>query len=142
MIITKMEIAMPTSDKQQLKKLEIQLCQHYGDSKAEWFIDALTILTELGGRQRKAYFAPSGKYDSDGNPIIEIEMPSISPVSNYCAKNGICYGILNLVKGLKPDGWKYLKEKLNRDAFKKAEEMRDLGSDELKRRTDELLGVA
>jgi hypothetical protein len=137
-----MGIAMQTSDKKQLKQSEIQLCQHYGDSKAEWFIDALTILTELGGRQRKVYFTPSGKHDSDGNPILEIEMPAISPVANYCASNGICYGILNLVKSLKPDGWKYLKGKLNRDAFRKAEEMRDLGNDELKRRTDELLGVA
>ena len=139
MTITKTEIAMQTSDKNLLKKSEIQLCQYYGDSKAEWFIDALTILTELGGRQRKAFYTPSGKYDSNGKPIIEIEMPPIAHVTNYCAKNGICYGILNLIKTLKPDGWEYLKRKLNRDAFKKAEEMRDLSNDELKRRTDELL---
>lgn len=119
--------------KREDKIKEIELCQRYGDTKAEWFIDAVAIINELGGLQLKEAW--------DGGPI-----PAQAPVEHYCAKNGICYGILPIIKGwagLKPLndlGWKYLKKNLDQPQYEKAVEMKNMSEDEIKMKTEELLG--
>lgn len=115
------------------KILERQFCLNNGDPKAEWYIDALHVVNQLGGLQRDRL--------EPGMPI-----PAMAPVENYCAKNGICYGILAVVRGwagakeLNDKGWKYLKGKLDSSRYQKALEMKNMTDEELEIKTKELLG--
>jgi hypothetical protein len=115
------------------KAKQIEFCQKNGDPKAEWYIDAIHIINELGGLQLEGLMA--------GVPI-----PAEAPVENYCAKNGICYGILAVVKGwagtkeLNDKGWKYLKGKLDSSRYQKALEMKNMTDEEIEIKTKELLG--
>ena len=119
--------------KREDKIKEIELCQRHGDTKAEWFIDAVAVINELGGLQLKEAW--------DDGPI-----PAQAPVEHYCAKNGICYGILPIIRGwaktkpLNELGWKYLKQKLDNERYQKAIEMKNITEEEIEIKTTELIG--
>jgi hypothetical protein len=59
------------------------------------------------------------------------------PVSNFCAPNGICYGVRDACVRLDDAGWVILGRMLSKDQYAKAREMRDMSGEEFKRRTDE-----
>jgi len=112
---------------------EIEFCQKNGDPKAEWYIDALHIINQLGGLQLEG--VEKG-----------MKIPAAGKVENYCAKNGICYGILSVIKGwngtmaLNKEGWQYLKEKLDYSRYQKAIEMKNITEEEIQIKTNELIG--
>lgn len=101
------------------------------DAKSQyWYLDAVSIIGELGGEARAGRF---------GN---EEWVRVGQPVKNFCADNGICYSIRFACIRLPADGWNWLKRMLNGEQYDKAREMFLMSGEEFKRRTDELIADA